>query len=162
MSAEYAHHQALVSLRRGIGWAAVASGTAAVIAGAVIAPPDRIQGQAARLMYLHVPAAWTAYLAFAVVLVCSVQFLRSREMRWDRYGRVAGEIGVVMTALTIVVGSVWGRLVWGVWWAWDPRLVSTAMLLLVYAGYLAVRHIDADAASRERACRPPSASPESP
>lgn len=130
------------SVRRDVGWASVGFAVAAVVVGGVIAPPDHIQGDAARLMYLHVPAAWTAYLSFAVVLVASVRYLRTRDPRWDRYGRIAAEIGVAMTVLTIAVGSVWGRLVWGVWWAWDPRLVSTAVLLLVYAGYLAVRGLD--------------------
>lgn len=129
------------STRRALGWSAVAFTVAASLVGLTMAPPDALQGDAARLLYLHVPAAWTAYLAYAVVLVASVQYLRTGGLRWDRYAGPAAEIGLAMTALTIAVGSVWGRAVWGVWWAWDPRLVTTALLLVVYAAYLALRRI---------------------
>lgn len=109
-----------------------------------VAPPDAVQGQAQRLMYVHVPAAWLAYLAFAAVLLCSIGYLLSRDLRWDRRAQAAAEIGVGMTALAIVLGSLWGRPVWGVWWVWDPRLVTTTVLLLVYVGYLGVRGLSAD------------------
>lgn len=131
--------------RRYAGWLALAFTVAALITGLGLAPPDGVQGQAARLLYLHVPAAWTAYLAFTVVVVSVVGYLRTGNLAWDRRAGAAAEIGVVMTALSIAVGSVWGRAVWGVWWTWDPRLVSTAILLLAYCAYLAVRHIDVDA-----------------
>ncbi|KUI12331.1 hypothetical protein AU192_19885 [Mycobacterium lehmannii] len=129
------------STLRALGWAASGCGLAALLIAVSVAPPDSVQGEAARLIYVHVPAAWTAYLGYLTVVVSSVQYLRIRDEKWDRYARAAGEIGVAMTALTIAVGSVWGRAVWGVWWAWDPRLVSTLLLLLAYAGYLAVRHV---------------------
>jgi heme exporter protein C len=103
-----------------------------------------LQGEAQRLMYLHVPAAWTAFLAFGAVLATSVGYLVTRDLRWDRCAKVAAEIGVGLTALTILLGAIWGRAVWGAWWAWDPRLVSTALLLLVYTGYLAARRTAAD------------------
>ena len=127
--------------RRTLGWLAAGLTAAATAAGLVIAPPDAVQGDAQRLMYLHVPAAWTAYLAFAAVLAASIGHLATGDPRWDRCARAAAELGVGLTALTIALGALWGRAVWGVWWAWDPRLVSTALLLLVYAGYLAARHI---------------------
>ncbi|GIG90465.1 cytochrome c biogenesis protein CcsA [Plantactinospora endophytica] len=125
--------------RRTLGWLTAGLTTAAATAGLLIAPPDALQGDAQRLMYLHVPAAWTAYLAFAAVLATSLGFLATRDPRWDRRARVAAELGVGLTALTIALGALWGRAVWGTWWAWDPRLVSTTLLLLVYTGYLAVR-----------------------
>ncbi|MFC4859374.1 cytochrome c biogenesis protein CcsA [Actinophytocola glycyrrhizae] len=127
------------SASRTLGWLAAGLGTAGLLTGLVIAPPDALQGNAARLMYLHVPAAWVAYLAFAVVFVASAAHLRRQEPRFTAYARAAAEIGVVLTALTIAFGAVWGHLVWGTWWVWDPRLVSTAMLLVVYLGYLATR-----------------------
>lgn len=141
MPAQHHRHRRETAAHRTIGWLAVGLGTAAVTAGTLVAPADALQGNAARLMYLHVPAAWTAYLAFAVVFVASVTGLRKPASRWDDHARAAAEIGVVLTAVTIAVGSVWGRLVWGAWWVWDPRLVSTAMLLVVYLGYLAVRRL---------------------
>jgi heme exporter protein C len=132
--------------------AALTSAVALVVALA-IAPPDAVQGQAQRLMYVHVPAAWLAYACFALVLVSSVAYLLSRDLRWDRRAQAAGELGVGMTALAIVLGSLWGRPVWGTWWVWDPRLVTTVVLLLVYAGYLSVRGLgdDRDTGARRAA-----------
>jgi heme exporter protein C len=116
------------------GWAAVL-----VVLGLLVAPPDAVQGEAQRLMYVHVPAAWTAYAAFAVVAVCSVAvLLGGGDHVWCLSG-AAAELGVAMTALTLAAGSLWGQAAWGTWWAWDPRLVSTAVLLLVYVGHLAGR-----------------------
>src|SRR5437764_15460972 len=98
---------------------AAAGGTAAVAAvlGLVVAPPDAVQGQAQRLMYVHVPAAWLAYLCFTGVLVASVAYLKTRDLRWDRRAQAAAELGVGMTALTLVAGSLWGRPGWGARWA---------------------------------------------
>ena len=77
------------------------------------------------------------------MLLASVAYLISGDARWDRAGRAAAEVGVGLTAAAIVVGMIWGRATWGVWWAWDPRLVSTALLLLCYAGCLAARQAGA-------------------
>jgi heme exporter protein C len=125
--------------RRSLGWLAAGLTAAATATGLLIAPPDALQGDAQRLMYLHVPAAWTGYLAFATVFAASLGYLATRDLRWDRCARVAAELGVGLTALTIALGAIWGRAVWGTWWAWDPRLVGTALLLIVYVGYLAAR-----------------------
>lgn len=114
----------------------------AAVATGLAAPPDAVQGQWMRLMYLHVPAAWLAYLAFAVVACAGVAHLRTRSRASDRWAQAAAEVGVCATALTLVTGSVWGHAVWGVWWAWDARLVSTAAMLLVYTAVLAVRALD--------------------
>ena len=123
---------------------------AALAAALVVAPPDALQGQAQRLMYVHVPAAWLAYACFAAVLVASVAYLMGRDLRWDRRAQAAGELGVGMTALAIALGSLWGRPVWGTWWVWDPRLVTTVVLLLIYAGYLSVRGLGDDRATGAR------------
>lgn len=139
------------SPRRAVGWSAAACAVSAATIGLLVAPPDQMQGDAARLMYLHVPAAWTAYLCYLLVLVASAQYLRTGHDSWHRRARVAAEIGVPLTALTIALGSIWGRAVWGVWWAWDPRLVSTALLGVIYCGYLALHHLGADERGRRRA-----------
>jgi heme exporter protein C len=131
----------LPSHRRGTAWLAAGLCAAAAATALLVAPADAVQGQAQRLMYLHVPAAWTAYLAFGVVLVASLGYLITRDPRWDRCARPAAEIGVGLTAFTILAGALWGHAVWGVWWAWEPRLVSTLLLLLVYTGYLAARRL---------------------
>jgi heme exporter protein C len=115
-----------------------------------VAPPDAEQGDLQRLMYVHVPAAWLAYLSFAVVFVGSVAYLRTRRSRWDRLAAASAEVGVLFTALTIALGMVWGKPVWGVWWTWDPRLTTTAVLLLIYLGYLAVRRLPESPGQRAR------------
>jgi heme exporter protein C len=128
-----------------LGAVAAAAALAAVVVALLVVPPDAVQGQAQRLMYLHVPAAWTAYLAFAAVALSSLATLAGgHHRRWDPLGQAAAELGVAMTAVTLVEGSIWGHSAWGVWWAWDPRLVSTAALFLVYVGYLALRALPGD------------------
>ena len=118
----------------------------------VVAPPDAVQGDAQRLMYLHVPAAWLAYLGYFVTAVSSALYLvpRTRSMRWDALAGASAEIGVVFTALTIVDGSLWARPVWGIWWTWDARLVTTAVLFFLYLGYLALRRMPGAAQARAR------------
>ena len=111
--------------------------------GLFVSPPDDMQRDAVRLMYVHVPAAWVAYLAFGVTTLASVLYLwrRTRSPAWDTVAGASAELGVMFTGLTLVLGSLWGRPVWGVWWAWDARLVSTAVLFFLYLGYLALRRM---------------------
>jgi heme exporter protein C len=122
-------------------WAFVvlAAVAAAQAFGVMTSPPDRDMGHLQKIMYVHVPAAWMAFLAFGVVLVGSVMFLWKREEKWDLLAASAAEVAAVLTALTIALGSIWGRPTWGVWWTWDPRLTSTAILLVIIVGYLALR-----------------------
>ena len=126
----------------------------AVVAGlslAFTAPPDRLQGDVQRLMYVHAPTAWVAYLSFAVTAVASVAVLRDRGLRrWDTVAESAAEIGVLFTGLALATGSIWGRPVWGVWWTWDARLVTTALLFLVYCSYLTLRSSIPDVERRAR------------
>jgi heme exporter protein C len=101
-------------------------------------------------MYVHVPAAWLAYLSFFVVFVASIAYLRTKKTRWDRVAAASAEIGVLFTALAIVLGMLWGKPVWGTWWTWDPRLTTTAVLLLIYVSYLAIRRITDNPSRRAR------------
>jgi heme exporter protein C len=110
----------------------------ALVLGLVV-PPDAVQGDLQRIMYVHVPSAWLAYLSFFLTLVGSVAYLRTRRIRWDHFAGASAEVGVVFTALALVTGSIWGKPVWGVWWTWDARLVLTAVMFFVYLGYLALR-----------------------
>lgn len=103
------------------------------------APRETVQGNVQRIMYLHVPSILTAYLAFALVLLGSIGYLATRRTGWDRLAASAGELGVLFTGITIVTGSIWGKPTWGTWWTWDARLTSTAVLFLVYTGYLLLR-----------------------
>lgn len=131
---------------------AVAAGGLVLVglAAALTAPPDRLQGDLQRLMYVHVPAAWLAYLAFGLTLLGSVAWLGRRGERWDRLAASSAEVGVFFTGLAILLGAIWGKPVWGVWWTWDPRLVTTAVLFFVYLAYLALRRAIADAGQRAR------------
>ena len=141
-------------LARLLGWLALVSMIVLALFGLWGAPKDAVQGDAQRLMYLHVPAAWIAYLAFGVTALGSALWLwpRTRATVWDRVAGASAELGVIFTALTLILGSLWGRPVWGVWWAWDARLVTTAVLFFLYLGYLALRRIPATPESRAKRC----------
>ena len=113
-----------------LGGLALASIPVLVALGLFVSPPDVLQGDAVRLMYLHVPAAWTAYLAFGVTALGSALYLlpRTRSLTWDTVAGASAELGVLFTGLTLALGSLWGAPVWGVWWTWDARIVSTAVI----------------------------------
>jgi heme exporter protein C len=137
-------------MTRALGGLAAVGLLAGLAAGFLYAPREAIQGNVQRIMYLHVPSVLTAYLAFALVLVGSVAYLATRRRGWDRLAGSAGEIGVLFTGLTIVSGSIWGKPTWGTWWTWDARLTSTAVLFLVYVGYLLLRSLIEDPEARAR------------
>jgi heme exporter protein C len=118
--------------------------------GLFVVSPDRLQGDVQRLMYVHVPAAWLAFLAFFIVFLMSVLYLIQRDLKWDRVAHASAEIGVVFTVLTLALGSMWGKPTWGVWWTWDPRLTTTAIMLAIYVGYLAIRSFADDPDKRAR------------
>ncbi|HKQ66155.1 MAG TPA: heme ABC transporter permease CcmC [Methylomirabilota bacterium] len=115
-----------------------------------IAPREATQGNVQRIMYLHVPSVWVAYLAFAVVLVASVVYLVRRAEAADRLAHASAEVGVLFTGLTIATGSIWGKPTWGTWWTWDARLTTVSILFVMYLGYLLLRGMIDD---RERGAR---------
>ena len=110
-----------------------------VYLGLVLAPPDAVQGQVQRIMYLHVPSIVTAYLAFTVTCVASVLYLWKRDLAYDAAAVSSAEIGVLLTGITLATGCIWGKATWGVWWTWDARLTLTAILFTIYVGYLMLR-----------------------
>lgn len=112
-----------------------------VLSGLVLSPADVNQGDAVRIFYIHVPTAWIAYLAFVVTALCSGLYLftKKHSLGFDRFAGASAEIGVVFMGLTLVTGMLWGRPTWGVYWTWDARLTTTALLFVTYLGYLAVR-----------------------
>ncbi len=135
---------------RALGALALAGVAVTVILALLVTPPDADEGNVFRLIYIHVPAAWLAYLSFFVVFVCSVMYLVTKRTRWDRLAAASAEVGVVFIFLTLVVGSIWAKPTWGTWWTWDPRLTTTAVLFLVYVGYLAVRRLPDSPSRRAR------------
>jgi heme exporter protein C len=116
----------------------------------VTSPPDRDMGNLQKIMYVHVPAAWMTFLAFFVVLVFSVKYLWQRREADDLIAASAAEVGATLNGLTLILGMIWGRPTWGVWWAWDARLTSTLVLLLIFVGYLALRAFVDEAQQRAR------------
>ena len=125
-----------------------------VVLGLFVTGPDIRQGEVVRILYLHPAIAWVAYVAFGITTLASVLWMwpRTRSLFWDQVAGASAEIGVVCTALTLVLGSIWGRTTWGVWWTWDARTTSTALLLFMYLGVLALRQ-ERPVAKRERLVR---------
>lgn len=113
-------------------------------------PTEEFNGVVQRLMYVHVPAAWIAYLAFAVVLVGSVAYLRSGARRWDALAHAGAETGLLFAAINLATGMLWARPIWGAYWVWDARLTSMFVLALIYLGYLAFRSMATDATQGAR------------
>ena len=116
----------------------------------VWSPPDVDQHDVMRIMYVHVPSAWTAYLGFFLVLVSSAMYLWKRDLAWDRLAVSCAELGVLFTALTLALGSIWAKKIWGVWWTWDPRVTTTAILFVIYIGYHMFRSMQPDPIARAR------------
>ena len=128
--------------------ATIASALIATGMALVWAPPDAVQGQVQRIMYVHVPSAWTAYVAFFIVFVASIGWLWTKRLVFDAIAVSSAEIGVLLTGLTLIAGSIWAKPTWGVWWTWDPRLVTTAVMFVMYVGYLLVRSLSSDLEGR--------------
>ena len=123
------------------------------VMGLWVTPPDAVQGDLVRLLYVHPPIAWVAlYVSFGTATIASALYLwpRTRSEAMDLVAACAMEISVVFIALTLITGSIWGRPTWGVWWAWDARLTSTAILGVFAVAYLALRRANDDPTVRAR------------
>jgi heme exporter protein C len=120
----------------------------AALTGVVLAlstPPEAVQRTYARILHIHVPSAWLAFLAFGVTAFGSIMWRLRRKMVWDRLAASSAEIGVLFTGLALLTGAIWGKPVWGVFFDWgDARMASTAVMFLVYLGYLALRRFSPD------------------
>ena len=116
--------------------------------GIFVAPPEQYMGEVQRIMYVHVPTAWNAMLAFTWAFACALMFLFSSKWKWDSRLEASMEIGVVFALLLCVQGSIWAKPAWGVWWDWDPRLTTTAVMLFAFVGILALRHFVDDPVKR--------------
>jgi heme exporter protein C len=119
-----------------IGFGAVIAAQAYAI---LTSPAEGDMGHLQKIMYVHVPAAWMTFLSFFVVLVFSMRYLWQRRENDDLIAASAAEVGAIFNGLTLMLGMMWGRPAWGVWWVWDARLTSTLVLFLIFAGYLALR-----------------------
>src|SRR3984885_6998073 len=104
-----------------------------------VAPADQIQGDVYRIIYYHVPSAWTAFVFLAVNFVASIVYLVRRNLKADAVAVSAAEVGLVFCTVVLVTGPIWARPVWGIWWTWDWRLTSTLVMWLIYISYLVLR-----------------------
>lgn len=112
----------------------------AALWGALIhAPSEQFQGDVQRLMYLHVPAALTMYLAVTLVFLGSVFYLWKRDSRWDEIGAAAAEVGTVFGTMVLLTGPMWARPIWGTWWTWDARQTTFFILWLTFVAYVMLR-----------------------
>lgn len=150
---------------RVLGAIALAAAAVMAVLALWVSPADEVQGDAVRLMYTHVPSIWVAYGGFALTAFASARVLwrtrsgaggsegviADRQARhWDRVAGAAAELGVLFTALTLVTGSLWGKVTWGTYWQWDARLTTTVLLFVTYLGYLALRRLPAESRARAR------------
>ena len=116
--------------------------------GLFVAPPEEFMGNTQRIMYVHVPTAWFALLALTIAFVCAVVFLFNSDFKWDARLEGSIETGVVFGFLLCCQGAIWAKPTWGVWWDWDPRLTTTAVLLFAFLGILALRKFVEDPVKR--------------
>ena len=139
--------------QRLLGPVTLACLAATFVLGLWVTPEDQTQKNLVRLLYVHPPIAWVAlYVSFGTATISSCLYLwrRTRSMNLDRIAHCAMEISVVFIVLTLITGSIWGRPTWGVWWAWDARLTSTAILGVFALAYLALRRANDDPVVRAR------------
>ena len=101
--------------------------------------PD--QEWAQKIFYLHVPIAWSGFLAYFFVMISGIAYLISRNLKYDRFGHAAAEVGTIFTGLVLLTGPIWATPIWGKPWIWEPRLITTLVLFVIYAGYFILRNV---------------------
>ncbi len=143
---------ALTTIRRGrvLIWAGLVLVLAGVVRALYFTPIEAVQGPAQKIFYLHVPAAWTTFLAYVLVGICSGLYLWLRDPRLDLFAEASAEVGTMLACVLLTTGPIWGKPIWGTWWQWDPRLTSTLFLFFLFVGYLALRSAVYDPAERAR------------
>ncbi len=132
------------------GWGALAFLLLSQVLGVLTSPPDRDMGDLQKIMYVHVPSAFMSLIGYAVIFVFGILYLVKRDLRYDLLAASAAQVGAVFAAATLVTGSIWARPTWNVWWTWDARLTSMAVLFLMYVGYLVLRAFTEDEIRRAR------------
>lgn len=132
-------------------WICFALAPVMLIWALVFAPSDYQQGDAYRIIYVHVPAAWMATFTYASIVISSIVALIWRHPLAEVAGRAAAPVGAVFTAIALFTGSVWGKPMWGTWWVWDARLTSVLILFFLYLGYIAIHDAFEDPARGGRA-----------
>lgn len=131
-------------LRPVVGAAGIVALFVALWMALLSSPPDAAMGNVVRILYVHVANAWLAYLAFVVVFLASIAYLWTKRPVFDAIAVASAEIGVLFTGLTLILGSIWAEPTWGVWWSWEPRVITTAIMFAMYVGYLLLRNLSDD------------------
>jgi heme exporter protein C len=114
----------------------------------MVLPDEAAQGAIGKMIFIHVPAAFTAFTFYAVAVYCSVAFLITKDFKYDSVAVSSVEVAQVFTLVNLVTGSIWGHIIWGIWWTWDLRLTSQFMCFMLYLGYLLMRPAIAEATQR--------------
>ncbi|MBI5083550.1 MAG: cytochrome c biogenesis protein CcsA [Acidobacteria bacterium] len=113
-------------------------------------PDEAFQGAIFRIIFFHVPAAFTCFLCFFSALIAGVAYLKSKNLKWDAFGVSVTEVGLAFGAANLISGMIWARIIWGIWWTWDWRLTSMLICWLLYAGYLVLRRAIEEPTERAR------------
>ena len=138
---------------RAVDWIAIlaAVGVIGVFVRAMFFTPLELrQGAAQKILYVHAPAAWVAFLAFFLVALTGALYLWLRDERLDRFAASSAEVGLLFTTVVLITGPIWAKPIWGTWWTWDARLTSTLFLWFIYLGYLVLRGAIDDRRMRAR------------
>lgn len=138
----------LERIRKLLPFVAVAMLASGAYVGLAWAPPDREMGDVQRIMYAHVPSVWMAFLCLTTNFICSVTYLFTSKWGADALSEATAEVGVLFGAIGVTLGAIWGRPTWGVYWSWDPRITTAAIMIVAYTGYLALRRFVEDPEKR--------------
>ncbi|NIT14861.1 MAG: cytochrome C assembly protein [Candidatus Dadabacteria bacterium] len=117
---------------------------ASLYASFLYAPTEVVMGDIQRIFYFHMGTVWVATVAFTIVFIASIMFLKNGKRKWDILALCSAEIGVLFITLTIITGAIWAKPVWGTWWTWDPQLTTTFILWILYIVYLILRSVAGD------------------
>ncbi len=131
-------------------WLSLALMVSALYLVFVYVPTEKEMGIVQRIFYLMVPMGWLAMLSFFIIFIGSIFYLVKREGKWDILAHSSAEIGIIFTTLALIVGAIWAKPIWGVWWSWDPRLTATLVLWFIYLAYLMVRSFATEASQGAR------------
>lgn len=133
-----------------LGWAGALLIAIGMVAGLFLTPPDYLQGESVRIMYVHVPAAWLGMGGWTGIAIASLMQLVWRHPLSGVAARAIAVPGALFTGLCLITGSIWGRPTWGTWWEWDGRLTSMLVLLFLYFGYTALANASEEKGSVSR------------
>ncbi len=114
---------------------------AALYAIFLYAPVEKTMGLVQKIFYIHLPAAFLAFLGFFITFIASLLYLYKRDLKWDAAAFCSAEIGVIFCTIVLITGPIWAKPIWNVWWTWDPRLTTTLILWFVYIAYLMLRSV---------------------